>query len=329
MKCTNRIYYRVVTLLMAGCMALSLTACSGRKFDMPYGEHVSTSSFNVSPGGEEQFVESFASDICVISADILDEEIDMSGAGAGVLFDIDNNEVLYSVNAHERLHPASLTKVLTAVVALKYGSTDQVLTASRIINIDEPGAQLCGLKVGDTMTLNQALHILLMYSANDVAMMIAEGVGGTVEHFMELMNEEAKALGATNSHFVNPHGLTAEDHYTTACDLYLISNEAIKNEKIVEIIQKTNYETVFYDKDGKEKAVSYMTTNQYLRGDQKAPEKVSVVGGKTGTTNAAGHCLMILSKDTSGKPYISIVLRSESRDLVYTEMTDLLDKINK
>ncbi len=316
-------------MLLSGCVVLSLTACSGRKFDMPYGEHVSTSSFNISPGGEEQFAESFASDICVISADVLDEGIDMSGAGAGVLFDVDNNEVLYSVNAHERLHPASLTKVLTAIVALKYGSTEQVLTASNVVNISESGAQLCGLKTGDTMTLNQALHILLMYSANDVAMMIAEGVGGSVEHFMELMNEEAKALGATNSHFVNPHGLTAENHYTTAYDLYLIFNEAIKNEKIIEIIQKTTYETVFYDKNGEEKAVSYMTTNQFLHGNKKAPEKVSVVGGKTGTTNAAGHCLMILSKDTSGKPYISIVLRSESRDLLYTEMTDLLEKINK
>ena len=330
MKCTNKFYRRVVTILLSACMVLSLTACSGRKFDMPYGSNITTSSFKVSPGGEEQFAESFASDICIVTADVLaDGGVDMSGAGAGVLFDIDNGEVLYSVNAHERLHPASLTKVMTAIVALKYGSYDQVLTASKVVNIDESGAQLCGLKVGDTMTLNQALHILLMYSANDVAMMIAEGVGGTVDHFIELMNEEAKALGATNSHFVNPHGLTAEDHYTTAYDLYLIFNEAIKNEKFLEIIQKTNYETVFYDKNGGEKAVSYTTTNLFLRGDYKAPEKVSVVGGKTGTTNAAGHCLMILSKDTAGKPYISIVLRSESRDLLYTEMTDLLDEINK
>ncbi len=329
MRCTNRICRRVVTLLLTGCMVLSLTACSGRKFDMPYSNSTVTSSFKVSPGGEEQFAESFASDICVISSDVLDDEVDLSAAAAGVLFDIDNNEVLYSVNAHERLHPASLTKVLTALVALKYGSHDQVLTASRVINIDESGAQLCGLKVGDTMTLNQALNILLVYSANDVAMMIAEGVGGTVEHFIELMNEEAKALGATNSNFMNPHGLTAENHYTTAYDLYLIFNEAVKNEKFLEIIQKSSYETVYYDKNGDEKEFSRLSTNLYHKGDYNPPEKVDVVGGKTGTTNAAGHCLMILSRDTSGNPYISIVLRSESRDLLYTEMTDLLDKINK
>lgn len=329
MKCTNRLCRKVVTLLLTGCMVLSLTACSGRKFDMPYGANTATSSFKVSPGGEEQFAECFASDICVISSDILDGEIDMSGAGAAVLFDVNENEVLYSKNAHERLHPASLTKILTAIVALKYGSADQVLTATSAVNITESGAQLCGLKVGDTMTLNQALNILLVYSANDVAMLIAEGVGGTVEHFIELMNEEAKALGATNSHFMNPHGLTQEEHYTTAYDLYLIFNEAVKNEKILEVIQKSNYETVYYDKNGKEKEFSHLSTNWYLRGEYKPPEAVSVVGGKTGTTNAAGHCLMILSRDTAGNPYISIVLRSEAREMVYTEMTDLLEKINK
>lgn len=296
---------------------------------MPYGSNTVASSFKVSPGGKEQFAKCFASDICVVASDVLDTEVDMSGAGAAVLFDVNENEVMYSKNAHERLHPASLTKMLTALVALKYGSTDQVLTATKAINIDESGAQLCGLKVGDTMTLNQALNILLVYSANDVAMMIAEGVGGSVEHFIELMNEEARVLGATNSHFMNPHGLTQEEHYTTAYDLYLIFNEAVKNEKILEIIQKSNYETVYYDKNGKEKSFSHLSTNWYLRGDYKPPEAVSVVGGKTGTTNAAGHCLMILSRDTAGNPYISIVLRSEAREMVYTEMTDLLEKIIK
>ena len=329
MKCTNRFCLRAVTLLLSCCMAVSLTACGERKFDMPYDMDGNSSSFKVSPGGEEQFAECFAENICVVSSDILDSEIDMSGAGAAVLFDINGNEVMYSKNAHERLHPASLTKILTAIVALKHGSTDQVLTATRAINIDESGAQLCGLKVGDTMTLNQALNILLVYSANDVAMLIAEGVGGTVDKFIELMNEEARALGATNSHFMNPHGLTQEEHYTTAYDLYLIFNEAVKNEKILEIIRKSNYETVYYDKNGKEKSFSHLSTNWYLRGEYKPPEAVSVVGGKTGTTNAAGHCLMILSRDTAGNPYISIVLRSEAREMVYTEMTDLLEKIIK
>lgn len=114
-----------------------------------------------------------------------DGSVDMTQASAAVLFDVNNREVLYSKNAHERLYPASLTKVMTALVALKNASLDTVLTATDSVKINESGAQLCGLKSGDTMTLDQALHILLMYSANDAAMLIAENVGGSVDHFVE------------------------------------------------------------------------------------------------------------------------------------------------
>ena len=116
-------------------------------------------------------------------------------ASAAVLFDVNNKKVLYSKNAHERLYPASLTKVMTALVALQNASPDTVLTATDSVKITESGAQLCGLKAGDTMTLDQALHILLMYSANDAAMLIAENIGGSVDHFVEMMNEEAQRLG--------------------------------------------------------------------------------------------------------------------------------------
>ena len=135
---------------------------------------------------------------------------------------------------------------MTALVALENASLDQVLTATSAVNITESGAQLCGLKPGDTMTLDQALLILLVYSANDVAMLIAENIGGTTDHFIEMMNEEAKRLGATNTQFMNPHGLTQDGHYTTAYDLYLIFNEAIKYETFNEIIHMTNYQTTYY-----------------------------------------------------------------------------------
>ena len=97
------------------------------------------------------------------------------------LRDITNDaKVLYAQNVYETMHPASLTKIMTALVALKYGSMDQVLTASDNVRISESGAQLCGIKPGDSMTLSQALHILLIYSANDVGALIAEGVAGDV-----------------------------------------------------------------------------------------------------------------------------------------------------
>ena len=162
------------------CMSL-LTGCGNVAYTFPYDVNSSVSSFNVLAGTGAGRAEPFAADLCVVTEDQTgDGSVDMSQASAAVLFDVNNKKVLYSKNAHERLYPASLTKVMTALVALQNASPDTVLTATDSVKITESGAQLCGLKAGDTMTLDQALHILLMYSANDAAMLIAENIGGSV-----------------------------------------------------------------------------------------------------------------------------------------------------
>lgn len=302
--------------------------CGGSAYAFPYDTEYQVSSFQIVNTVNASQATPFAADLCIVEGDLTDDEkVDMSNAEAALLCDLSNEEVLYSKNAYEKLHPASLTKVMTAIVAIKYGSMDQVLTATNSVIITEPGAQLCGLKPGDSMTLSQALNILLMYSANDAAMLIAEGVGGDVDHFIDLMNEEALAIGATNTHFANPHGLTQDEHYTTAYDLYLIFNEAIKYETFREIIQMTTYSTTYTDANGNSKELSFHTLNQYLNGNQAQPENITVLGGKTGTTRAAGSCLILLTKDTGGNLYISVILRAASRDDLYVQMTDLLNEI--
>lgn len=326
MKCTNR---RFAALGLAAIIAVSFSGCGNLKYEMAYEPDAAVSGFNVISAENAKTVSGFSTDLCVVNEDILSDSVDMSQATAAVLFDINNNEVLYSKNAHERLYPASLTKIMTALVALKNGSLDQVLTATDAVNITESGAVLSGLKSGDSMTLDQALHVLLMLSANDTAMLIAENIGGSIDGYVEMMNEEAQRLGATNTHFANPHGLSDDSHYTTAYDLYLIFNEAIKYEKIVEIMHMNKYETTYYDKNGDTKDISFSNTNWYLSGKSTPPENVTVIGGKTGSTKAARSCLILLSRDTGGAPYISVILSSESRDVLYQEMTDLLDEINK
>lgn len=329
MRCTNNKRKAALCCVIL-LITLSLAGCGTDSYELPYQTDSQISSFNVISKENPGVASTFASGLCIVTEDIMDDErVDMSEASAAVLFDVNNADVLYAKNAHERLYPASLTKVMTALVALKYGNLDQTLTATNAVNITERGAQLCGIKSGDTMTLNQALHVLLLYSANDVAMMIAENVGGSVEAFVSMMNEEARSLGATNTNFVNPHGLSDDNHYTTAYDLYLIFNEAVKNELFQEIIHMTSYQTTYYDKDGKAVPLSFKTTNRYLQGTFNPPENVTIIGGKTGTTNAAGHCLLLLSKDANGAPYISVILRSSSSDVLYAEMSDLLDEINK
>lgn len=333
MKCTNKIrpqtaWARKMVALSVMFIMLVCTGCGRAVYDMPYTADSEVSSFRIVNIEENNGIAaSFANDLCVVDNDVDSEGVDMSRASGAALFDINKGDTLYAKNVHEKLYPASLTKILTALVAMKYGSTDMKLTASANVRLQEPGAQVCGIKEGDQMTLNQALHLLLINSANDAAVMIAEGIGGSLEGFAEMMNEEAQALGATNSNFVNPHGLPDDKHYTTVYDMYLITNAAVKYQLFNEIIQMDSYTTVYYDKNGAEKEVSVNNTNAYIQGTVQAPGGVTVLGGKTGTTNAAGQCLVLVSRDSSSNPYISIIMRSEGKDALYEQMTDLLDEI--
>jgi D-alanyl-D-alanine carboxypeptidase (penicillin-binding protein 5/6) len=316
------------TVAVLTVITMSLTGCGTKAYSFEYDMNRNNSSFSVASTETGKTVEGFASDLCVTNSDVTEgTDVDMSQATAAGLFDIASGEVMYAKNIHEKLNPASLTKVMTALCALKYGNLDDVLTASANVKITESGAVLLGLSEGDTMTMEQALHALLLKSANDVAVMIAEHIGGSVEGFAAIMNEEAKSIGATNSHFVNPNGLTDPNHYTTAYDLYLIMNEAVKYDKFIEIIHTSTYKSVYHDKNGSEKTIDLSTTNAYIKSEIGTPDNVTVIGGKTGTTIAAGSCLIIYARDNSGNPYISIVMQSVDRTTMYIEMTDLLDEI--
>lgn len=323
MRCINKI--KKCMAFMLSCTLL--TGCGNVAYTFPYDSDYSVSSYRIVNSESHDTASAFASELCVVSEDTISDGIDMSDISSAALFNVNSKKALYAKNVYEKLYPASLTKVMTALVALKYGNLEDTLTASENVIITEAGAQLCGIKPGDTMTLVQALHIMLIYSANDVAVLIAEHIGGSVEGFAQMMNQEAKALGATNSNFVNPHGLTDDNHYVTAYDMYLIFNEAIKYDLFTEIIHMVSYDTTYYDSAGNPKEVSIGSTNRYLKGTCPMPENVTVIGGKTGTTSAARNCLILLSKDTSGNSYISVIMRAESVDRLYEGMSELLGMI--
>ena len=326
MKCTNK---KKISLFLVCILAIAICGCGKNDYSFQYSKNHHTSSFNIISSTTPLTVKPFASDICVVTKDIPSADFAVEDESAAGLFDIKNSKVIYAKDANEQLYPASLTKVMTALVALKNGNLEDKLIATENVKITERGATLIGLKSGDTMTLNQALHILLINSSNDVANLIAENIGGDIDTFVQMMNEEAIRLGATNTNFVNPHGLSDASHYTTVYDMYLILNEAAKYDKFNEIIHMQTYETVYYDSREKEKEVSITTTNMFLRGNYTAPNNMTIVGGKTGTTDMSGHCLMILAKDTAGNPYIGVILRASSRDLINTEMVQMLSEIDK
>lgn len=320
-KCISYILILVCITVLTGC---------GTGYRIPYALHNDISSFNV--GAKEETASTypaFAEDLCVVSTNIATDRLDLSTTDVGSLFDVEGKETLFAKNANKQVNPASLTKIMTALVALKYASPNLMLTATENVEITESGAQKMGLKPGDQMTLDQALHVLLIYSANDVAILIAEGIGGNVEAFCDLMNEEALSIGATNSHFANPHGLTQDEHYVTAYDMYLIFKEATQYSLFNEIIQSPSYETVYYASDGTQKELSVESTVLYVKGEYSGPEEITVIGGKTGTTAAAGHCLILYSRNTSGKTFISVIMNAESSEVLYEQMNMLLDFIGQ
>lgn len=311
---------------------LTLTGCAGSDLAMSYNPEGSVSAYRFeksgSSAGAAGKAETFAADLCLKDEETVSANaVNLSQALSGVLCDINQNRVIYAKEEHMQLAPASLTKVLTALVALKNSELDMVLTASENVKITESGATLLGLEPGDKMTMDQALHALLMQSANDVAVMIAENIAGSEEAFCEMMNAQARALGATNSYFKNPHGLTEDGHYSCAYDMYLIFQEAMEYPEFAQIIHQDTYETLYHDAQGNTKEYSCSTTNLFLRGDYTAPEGITVIGGKTGTTAAARNCLVLLSKDSAGNPYVSVILNCSERQYLYQEMTELLDQI--
>lgn len=313
-----------------GVLVLTLTGCSTNKYDLSYTADSKISSFNiVNIADENKQADLFANKLCIVDSDVAVDSIEIKEGTAAGIFDISHADTIFAKNIHERMYPASLTKVTTALVALKNSSLDTILTASANCYITEAGAQTIGISEGDQMTLEQALNLLLVYSANDVAIMIAEGVGGTVENFVDMMNKEALSCGASMTHYVNPHGLSADNHYTTPYDMYLIMHEATQFDAFNKIINTLEYETVYYDIAGNEKEIKVENTNLYLTGAKNAPSGITVIGGKTGTTNAAGHCLVLISKDDNSNTYISIVMKSDRRDSMYSYMNALLTKAHE
>lgn len=273
----------------------------------------------------------FARDLCVVSDEtpFNGEDVDSE---AGVLFSMSDGKVLYSKNAFERLYPASTTKIMTALIAIKYGNLEDMVTVTEDAVITEAGATLADIKPGDVLTLEQLLYGLMLPSGNDAGAAIAVHMSQSIENFAQLMNEEAARLGATGTHFMNPHGLHDENHYTTAYDLYLIFNEALKYPKFREITGAVAYSADYKDKDGNEVKKVWEGGNWYLTGKRDTPEGLTVFSGKTGTTQAAGCCLVMASREgtgqeSGGNEYVSIIMKAKDRNSLYDNMTNIISKI--
>lgn len=269
-----------------------------------------------------------AANLCVTDVDVPMEGISLEENQAACLMGLAQHRVLFSQNLYKKIYPASITKIMTGLLAIQLGNMDDTITiTSDDLNLEE-GSQVCGLEVGDTVKMSELLHGLLVFSGNDAAMAVANHIGGNTQNFVQMMNDKAAELGMTGTHFMNPSGLHDPKHFTTVYDIYLLLQEAYKYPAFTNITQLPNYTMELVRADGTAGKVQLESTDYYLNGQTAPPNNVTILGGKTGTTDEAGNCLALLSQNAYGNPYISIVLNAEEKPILYEQMDSLLNRIN-
>lgn len=244
------------------------------------------------------------------------EKMDVD-AKAALLMDLDSGTVLYEQNAHKELPPASLTKVMTALLVLEAIdrgdlSLDQVITASAsaLAGLPEDGSNADpAIAVGEQMTVEDLLYCMLVVSANETCNILGETISGSVSAFVDAMNQRARELGCQNTHFANTNGLTDPTHYSSAYDIWLITREAMQNEQFRYICSATWKNIPATNKCDHVRALH--TTNSLLDGWRYAGYQYAYATGiKTGTTEAAGHCL-VASASKGSRNLISVVLGAQ------------------
>ena len=320
-----------VILAAAGGVFYGWNILSGNYFGTLEQAFDSSEVFtNALAAKENMRTESFAQKLCVSSQGNVDciKNAQLEEGQKGLLFSLSNHKVLYANGIYDKVYPASITKIMTAMLALQSGKLNDTVTLTQDNVTLEDGSQVCGFVAGDQVTLDQLLHCLLVYSGNDAASAIAEYVGGSTENFVQMMNDYAAKLGCTGTHFSNPHGLQDENHYTTPYDIYLMLNEAFTYPEFTEITELPSYTVTYTGSDGTEKSTTLTATDHYLTGEATAPKDVTILGGKTGTTEVAGNCLAILTQNAYGKTFVSIVMGADTKELLYQEMNSLLQNIN-
>ena len=243
-------------------------------------------------------------------------------AKAALLVDANTGNIVYAKNEHHELYPASLTKIMTALLVLEAVdsgklSLDQQLTASdSITELDADGSS-AGIKVGEVMTVEQLLYCMLVVSANEACVILAEAVSGDVDTFVDAMNVKAQALGCENTHFVNPTGLHDSQHYTSAWDLYLITQEAMKHEDFMRICDTGD---ITLPATNLSEARSLHSTNYLISvWRSRGYYNTDAHGVKTGSTGAAGHCL-VSSASKGSLSFISVMLGCEQLHLEGNEI---------
>ncbi len=241
------------------------------------------------------------------------------GAQSAIVVEANTGVILYSKNIHEKLYPASTTKILTALIAAENSTLDEMVTFSTdaVFSI-ERGSSNMGIDVGESLPMEECLYGILLVSANEVSNAVAEHVGGSMDEFARLMNEKARELGCVDSHFANAHGLHNDDHYTSAYDLSVIARKFFQNELLTKI---SGTPTHHFEATETQPDDFILSTHNKLVTHEYSYE--GLIGGKTGYTNTARQTLVTCA-ERNGMKLICVVMKDESP----YQFTDTIDLLN-
>jgi len=243
-------------------------------------------------------------------------------AEAAILMDLGSGQILYQKNKDKLMYPASTTKIMTTLIAIKKGNLNDLVKVSRQACLTDGSS--VGLQEGEVIRLEDLLYTVMLASDNQGAMAVAEHIGGSVENFARLMNDEAKAMGAVNTHFANPHGLHDPNHYTTAGDLAIIAREAMKNS----VFRKYAGSYDYHFKRNMPRPVNGIPQEDFVNLNRLLWEGYAygykgATGVKTGYTDEARRCL-VSSAQRDGRELLAVVMKTENLG-IYTDSITLLD----
>ena len=246
-------------------------------------------------------------------------------AEGGIVMDMDSETVLFGQQIHVAFPPASITKLLTALVTAEHASPDEVVTFSHdaVYNVEEGSGNKLSLEEGDQLTVRDCLYVLLLQSSNQTANALAEHVAGSREAFVDLMNETAAALGCTESHFANPSGLNDDAQYVTAYDMARIAAAAFENDLVLEVSSARSHTipATINNPDG----VSFAMEHRILTAEDPDSEYYceGARAGKTGYTSLAGNTLVTLA-ERDGRRLVSVILKG-TQPQYYMDTVNLLE----
>ena len=241
------------------------------------------------------------------------------GAQSAIVVEANTGVILYSKNIHEKLYPASTTKILTALIAAENSTLDEMVTFSydAVFSI-EKGSSNMGIDAKESLPMEECLYGILLVSANEVSNAVAEHIGGSMEEFARLMNQRALELGCVDSHFTNANGLHDDDHYTSAYDLSVIARKFFQNELLTKI---SGTPTHHFEATETQPDDFILSTHNKLVTHEYSYE--GLIGGKTGYTNTARQTLVTCA-ERNGMKLICVVMKEESPN----QFTDTIDLLN-